>query len=35
MCSRAGEWQLFEVASDEFEEYSKQWSIRLAKFYNI
>jgi hypothetical protein len=26
---------LFEVASDEFEEYSKQWSIRLAKFYNI
>jgi len=35
MCSRAGEWQLFEVAADEFEEYSKLWSIRLAKFYNI
>ena len=35
MCSRAGEWQLFEVEADEFPEWELQWAKRLSKFYGI
>lgn len=35
MCSRAGEWQLFEVTEDEFDNYELQWTQRLAEFYGV
>jgi genome maintenance exonuclease 1 len=35
MCSRAGEWQLFEVEADEFPKWELAWARRLEQFYNI
>jgi len=35
MCSRAGEWQLFEVEADEFPIWELAWADRLAQFYGI
>jgi len=35
MCSRAGEWQLFEVEADEFPVWELKWADRLAQFYGI
>ena len=35
MCSRAGEWQLFEVEADEFPDWEMRWAKRLSKFYEI
>lgn len=35
MCSRAGEWQLFEVEPDEFKHWELKWAERLQQFYNL
>jgi len=35
MCSRAGEWQLFEVEADEFPKWELKWAQRLQQFYGI
>jgi genome maintenance exonuclease 1 len=35
MCSRAGEFQLFEVEADEFKEWEKKWAMRVAEFYKL
>lgn len=35
MCSRAGEWQLFEVEADEFGHWSLMWTEKLQTYYNM
>jgi genome maintenance exonuclease 1 len=35
MCSRAGEFQLFEVDTTEFSEWELKWAQRLEQFYNL
>jgi len=35
MCSRAGEWQLFEVEADEFPVWELKWAKRLEQFYGV
>lgn len=35
MCSRAGEWQLFEVMEEEFPQWELKWARRLQQFYGI
>ena len=35
MCSRACEWQLFEISGSEFDEYSRKWAHRVGEFYNL
>jgi hypothetical protein len=35
MCSRAGEWQLFEVEADEFKIWEQKWAEKLQKYYNV
>jgi len=35
MCSRAGEFQLFEVNRNEFKDWELKWAERLEQFYNL
>ena len=35
MCSGDCEWQLFEVADEEFKHYETLWAKRLEQFYNL
>ena len=35
MCSRAGEWQLFEVEADEFPTWELSWAKRLEQYYGV
>ena len=35
MCSRAGEWQLFEVDADEFNSWELSWAKRLEQYYDV
>ena len=35
MCSRAGDFQLFEVEAEEFKHWELEWAKRLEKFYNM
>ena len=35
MCSRAGEFQLFEVDSTDFKQWELKWAQRLEQFYNL
>ena len=35
MCSRAGEWQLFEVEADEFNTWELSWAKRLEQYYDV
>lgn len=35
MCSRAGEFQLFEVEAEEFREWETKWAMRLAEYYDL
>lgn len=35
MCSRAGEWQLFEVEADEFPQWELSWAKRLEQYYGV
>ena len=35
MCSRACEFQLFEISGDEFHEYSTKWALRVGEFYEL
>lgn len=35
MCSRAGEWQLFEVDADEFNTWELSWAKRLEQYYDV
>ena len=35
MCSRAGEFQLFEADSTEFKQWELKWAERLEQFYNL
>jgi len=35
MCSRAGEFQLFEVEAEEFREWETKWAMRLAEYYKL
>jgi len=35
MCSRAGEFQLFEVEAEEFREWETKWALRLAEYYDL
>ena len=35
MCSRAGEWQLFEVDEDEFNTWELSWAKRLEQYYDV
>lgn len=35
MCSRAGEFQLFEVTRDEFQDWELKWAKRLQEYYQL
>jgi hypothetical protein len=35
MCSRACEFQLFELSMDEFAEYSNKWAHRVGEYYEL
>lgn len=35
MCSRAGEWQLFEIEPEEFKHWETQWALRVESFYKL
>lgn len=35
MCSRAGEFQLFEVEADEFKQWETKWAMRVAEYYKL
>lgn len=34
MCSRDGQFQLFEIENEEFDHWKEQWAIRVNQYYN-
>ena len=35
MCSKDGQFQLFEVESKDFSDWETKWALRLQEFYDI
>lgn len=35
MCSRDAEFQLFEIADDEYDHYCEKWALRVGEFYEL